>query len=134
QPRSCCNAVHNELRLVMLAELSARHPCRMTKGVRPQSESSINWFVLKLGIVPNDYLSRELCLFDLAASPNSISRRIASEREGLSLWCLAQVSIADLRSIGRRTVRVGSCPVAGRPRPRFFCVTGIDSLPILCDT
>src|SRR5262249_2026307 len=75
-----------------------------------------------------------LCRFDLVASAISISRRIASERDGLSLCCLAQVSIADLRSIGRRTVRVGSCPVAGRPRPRFFCVTGIDSLPILCDT
>ena len=77
---------------------------------------------------------RLLCRFDLVVRAISIRRRIASDRVGLSLWCLAQVSIADLRSIGSRMVRVGSCPVAGRPRPRFFCVTGIDSLPILCDT
>jgi hypothetical protein len=77
---------------------------------------------------------RLLCRFDLVVRAISIRRRIASDREGLSFWCLAQVSIADLRPIGSRTVRVGSCPVAGRPRPRFFCVTGIDSLPILCDT
>jgi hypothetical protein len=77
---------------------------------------------------------RLFCGFDLPDRAISIRRRMASEREGLSFCCLAQVSIADLRSIGSRTVRVGSCPVAGRPRPRFFCVTGIDSLPILCDT
>jgi hypothetical protein len=45
---------------------------------------------------------------------------MASEQDGLSFCSLAQVSIADLRSIDSRTVRVGSCPVAGRPRPRFF--------------
>jgi hypothetical protein len=78
------------------------------------------------------YFSRRS--FGLVPSAISIRRRIASDRVGLSFWCLAQVSIADLRSIGSRTVRVGSCPVAGRPRPRFFCVTAIDSLPILCDT
>src|SRR5262249_3821360 len=42
-------------------------------------------------------------------------RRIASEREGLSFCCLAHVSIADLTVSGRRTVRTGSRPVAGRP-------------------
>jgi hypothetical protein len=41
--------------------------------------------------------------------------RIASEREGLSFCCLAQVSIADLTASGSRTVRTGSRPVAGRP-------------------
>jgi hypothetical protein len=34
------------------------------------------------------------------------------EREGLSFCCLAHVSMADLRSIASRTVRVGSCPAS----------------------
>jgi len=58
---------------------------------------------------------RLLCRFDLAARALSIRRRIASEREGLSFCCFAQVSIADLTVSGRRTVSTGSRPVAGRP-------------------
>src|SRR5262249_46839829 len=53
---------------------------------------------------------RLLCRFDLAARALSISRRIASDREGLSFCCLAQFSIADLTVSGRRTVRTGSRP------------------------
>ena len=63
----------------------------------------------------------------LAANPSSSSRRIASDREGLSCCCLAQFSIADLIAHGSRTVRTGSRPVAGRPG--FFGVTfSIDDL------
>ena len=54
-------------------------------------------------------------LFALVTSAISIKRRMASEREGLSSCCLAQVSMADLTAGGSRTVRTGSRPVAGRP-------------------
>jgi hypothetical protein len=40
---------------------------------------------------------------------------MASEREGLSFSPSAQLSIADLSSVGSRTVNTGSRPVAGRP-------------------
>ncbi len=53
--------------------------------------------------------------FDLAASAISISRRIASDREGLPFCRLAQFSMASRVLGGRRTVRTGSRPVAGRP-------------------
>jgi hypothetical protein len=56
----------------------------------------------------------------------SIRRRIASERDGLSLCCLAQFSIADLTVSGRRTVRTGSRPVAGRPG--FLVTFSVDGL------
>jgi hypothetical protein len=76
------------------------------------------------------YFSRRLfCRFDLALSANSTSWRIASEREGLSGCCFAQVSIADLSAGERRIADTGSCPVAGRPR--FFRTTGIDFLAII---
>jgi hypothetical protein len=75
---------------------------------------------------PKTYLP--LRFFDLAASANSIRRRIASDREGLSFCCLAQLSMASRVLGGRRTVKTGSWPVAGRPR--FFGVTVIDSLAI----
>jgi hypothetical protein len=52
---------------------------------------------------------------DLTVRASSIRRRIASDRDGLSFCCLAQLSIADLSVTGRRTVRTGSRPVAGRP-------------------
>jgi hypothetical protein len=63
------------------------------------------------------YFSRRLfCRFDLALSANSTSWRIASEREGLSGCCFAQVSIADLSVGESRIADTGSLPVAGRPR------------------
>src|SRR5262249_27665436 len=58
---------------------------------------------------------RLLCRFDLTLSANSTSWRIASEREGLSGCCFAQVSIADLNAGERRIADTGSLPVAGRP-------------------
>jgi hypothetical protein len=53
--------------------------------------------------------------------PSSMRRRSASEREGLSGCCAAQVSAAAIISTGRRKEICGSCPVAGRPR--LFCGT-----------
>jgi hypothetical protein len=41
------------------------------------------------------YFSQD-CFFSLAAKAMSIKRRIASEREGLSVCCFAQVSTANL--------------------------------------
>jgi hypothetical protein len=61
------------------------------------------------------YLALFLWFFCFAFNANSISRRIASEREGLSFSCSAQVSMADLSAHGSRTVRTGSRPVAGLP-------------------
>ena len=52
------------------------------------------------------------------AKPNSTSRRMASEREGVSFNLAAQASTRTLRSSGRRIAVTGSRPVAGRPR--FF--------------
>ena len=46
---------------------------------------------------------------------------MASEREGLSRSRWRHLSIISLQSEGRRTLMIGSCPEAGRPR--FFCVT-----------
>ena len=54
-------------------------------------------------------------LLVLVVNAISIRRRIASDREGLSFCCLAQLSIANLSAIGSRKVRTGSRPVAGRP-------------------
>jgi hypothetical protein len=57
---------------------------------------------------------RLLCRFDLLGRASSIRRRIASDREGLSFCCLAQVSIADRVPGGSRTVRTGSSsPLTG---------------------
>ena len=67
------------------------------------------------------YLSSEFRLLALTARANSIRRRIASDRDGLSCWCLAQFSMADLSAGGSRTVSTGSRPVAGRPG--FFGIT-----------
>jgi len=58
------------------------------------------------------------------ARPPSIQRRITSERDSPLL--LACASMRAVRSAGSRTVITGSWPVAGRPRPLFFCVTDID--------
>src|SRR4051812_9539019 len=52
------------------------------------------------------------------AKPISTSRRMASEREGMSFKLVAQASTRTLRSSGRRIAVTGSRPVAGRPR--FF--------------
>src|SRR5262249_22488494 len=65
----------------------------------------------------------------LAFTPNSTSRRFATERDGLSGCCFAHASIADLSSGDSRIADTGSCPVAGRPR--FFRITGIDFLAII---
>jgi hypothetical protein len=87
-------------------------------------------FLLSVFVVRLFYFSPRLpCRFDLALSANSTSWRIASEREGLSGCCFAQVSIADLSAGERRIADTGSCPVAGRPR--FFRTTGIDFLAII---
>src|SRR5215469_6480359 len=69
---------------------------------------------------------RLLCRFDLALSANSTSWRIASEREGLSGCCFAQVSIADLSVGERRIADTGSLPVAGRPRFLFGSTFFVD--------
>ena len=75
----------------------------------------------------NVYFSpRLLCHFDLALSANSTSWRIASEREGLSGCCFAQVSIADLSAGERRIADTGSLPVAGRPLFLFGSTFFID--------
>ena len=88
----------------------------------------------KLGSFGNNcvavYFSpRLVCRFDLAFSANSTSWRIASEREGWSGCCFAQLSISDLSAGESRIADTGSCPVAGRPR--FFRTTGIDFLAII---
>jgi hypothetical protein len=75
--------------------------------------------------VPSAMPVYEFRFVALAANPSSSSRRIASDREGLSCCCLAQFSIADLIARGSRTVRTGSRPVAGRPG---FC-HGCMSMP-----
>jgi hypothetical protein len=54
------------------------------------------------------YLSLKFFLLVLIASANSRRRRIASEREGLSLCRLAQLSIADLSAGGSRTAETVS--------------------------
>jgi hypothetical protein len=71
---------------------------------------------------------RPLCHFDLVIRAISISRRIASERVGLSFCCFAQVSIVDLSSTGSRIVRTGSRPVAGRPGRLFGVTFSVDDL------
>ena len=68
--------------------------------------------------------------FDLAASANSISCRIASERESLSGCCFAQASIADLSAGERRIADTGSLPVAGRPRFLFGSTLLVDMLSV----
>jgi hypothetical protein len=70
---------------------------------------------------------RMLCRFDLVLSANSTSWRIASEREGLSGCCFAQVSIADLNAGERRIADTGSLPVAGRPRFLFGSTFFVDT-------
>src|SRR6516225_1996676 len=71
----------------------------------------------------NTHSSTRLVRFNFSAI--STSRRIASEREGLSGCCLAQSSICDLSAGDSRTAVTGSWPVGGRPR-LFFRNTGID--------
>jgi hypothetical protein len=62
--------------------------------------------------------------FPFAFSPNSISRRIASDLAGSSAWLPAHASILSVIASGKRNVTVGILPVAGRPR--FSCLTEID--------
>ena len=64
-----------------------------------------------------------------ALNANSISRRMASDREGLSFCFLAHFSISDLTASGNRSASTGSRPVAGRPR--FLGITfSLDALRI----
>jgi hypothetical protein len=77
---------------------------------------------LEISVCPSlQHLTRDQSFFaaayflGFAASASSISRRIASEREGLSFCCLAQFSMANRVLGGSRTVSTGSRPVAGRP-------------------
>ena len=80
-------------------------------------------------VIVNDYLAPVFGFSALLDSATSISRRIASDREGLSFCCLAQLSISALNPGGSRSASTGSCPVGGRPR--FFRITGIDFRIIL---
>ena len=50
---------------------------------------------------------------------------MASERDGLSFCCVAQLSMADLSAGGSRSVSTGSRPVAGRPG-RFGITFSVD--------
>jgi hypothetical protein len=77
----------------------------------------------------NLYLTSLFDFLALIASATSISRRIASDREGLSFCCLAQLSISALNPGGSRSASTGLSPVGGRPR--FFRNTGIDFRIIL---
>jgi hypothetical protein len=70
---------------------------------------------------------RLLSRFDLAVKAISIRRRIASDREGLSFCCLAQLSMASRVLGGRRTVSTGSRPVGGRPGGLFGVTFSVDS-------
>ena len=45
-----------------------------------------------------------------------MSRRSASDRDGLSGWRLAHASTSAVNAGGARKVSTGSLPVAGRPR------------------
>ena len=64
-------------------------------------------------------------------NPFSISRLIASEREGLgSGWRSIQAVMAASIFAGMRTVTAGSLPVAGRPRG-LFSFSAIDPLLFL---
>jgi hypothetical protein len=53
-------------------------------------------------------------------SPSSISRRMASDKDGLSGRPCAQDSMRPRKSSETRTPIIGVTPVAGRPR--FFCL------------
>jgi hypothetical protein len=75
----------------------------------------------------NLYLTSLFDFLALIANATSISRRIASDREGLSFCCLDQLSISALNPGGSRIDSTGSRPVAGRPG--FFGITfSLDSL------
>ena len=76
-------------------------------------------------LIMSDEYSAQPC-WRSVLSPFSISRRIASDREGLgSGWRSIQAVIAASSSAERRTVLTGSLPVAGRPRV-LFCISAID--------
>jgi hypothetical protein len=53
-------------------------------------------------------------------SPSSISRRMASDKDGSSGRLCAQDSMRPRKSSETRTPIIGVTPVAGRPR--FFCL------------
>jgi hypothetical protein len=80
-------------------------------------------------VIVNIYLASEFGFSPLIANATSISRRIASDRDGLSFCCLAQRSMSDLNAGGSRSASTGLSPVRGRPR--FFRNTGIDFLMFL---
>ena len=127
----------NKLRLFAFSTVAATfclspialhaHRCRLRNGYwnRPLALAEGNWLPFaktrsnSTGAIDElssktttTYLFR---LLALAANAYSISRRIASERDGLSFCRLAHLSMASRVLGGRRTVRTGSRPVAGRP-------------------
>ena len=64
-------------------------------------------------------------------SPSSISRRMASDKDGSSGRLRAQDSMRPRKSSETRTPIIGVTPVAGRPR--FFCLAlFIDAAMNLC--
>ena len=69
------------------------------------STIEIQFYPILLALIT---IRRHFVFFAMTDSANSIKRRIASEREGLSFCCSAQPSIADLSAGGSRTVRTGS--------------------------
>jgi hypothetical protein len=73
---------------------------------------------IKLGVIRRGQLCRPYCRLSLKFKPSSISRRTASERDGLSGCFCAQSSTRAINSVGARTGSTGAMPVAGRPR--FF--------------
>jgi hypothetical protein len=75
---------------------------------------------------------RLLCRLDLVVRAISIRRRIASGRPGLSDCFEAQSSIRRSRSGYSRNPTGFPIPVGGRPRPRFFLLSIIDAMAIIC--
>ena len=118
----CMAPLYGDLRSVQ--SVSAGHRVKAAPAL-PDG----NWFVSQYRRGGSYFSLRLLCRVDLALSANSTSWRIASEREGLSGCCFAQVSIADRSAGESRIADTGSCPVAGRPR--FFRTTDIDFLVII---
>jgi hypothetical protein len=63
--------------------------------------------------------------FISVASANATRCRIAFDSDGLSSRSAAHASTARRSSGGMRTPTIGECPVAGRPRLLFLCLTPI---------
>lgn len=63
--------------------------------------------------------------FISAASASATRCRIAFDSDGLSSCSAAHASTARRSSGGMRTPTIGECPIAGRPRTLFLCLTPI---------